>query len=86
MNQSYQPISCTLHDYLEIACMRHYTLRVERIAGPETEGRALDVFGRDRVEYLLLDTVHGQVEVRLDDLKAITPQDAGAQFGRIDFA
>ncbi|KAF0814859.1 hypothetical protein IGB42_00915 [Andreprevotia sp. IGB-42] len=82
-HKPYQPIDSDLYDYLELACTNHYKLYVERVGAPEVVGRAQNVFDKDQIEYLQLETHEGPVDVRLDDLNAITPQDHGALFGRI---
>ncbi|TJZ77655.1 Rho-binding antiterminator [Chitiniphilus eburneus] len=81
----YSPISCELHDYLEIACMHRYPLLVERREAPDCLGVALDVFGRHGGEYLRLSTRDGVLDVRLDNLVAITPTEEQARFGRVEY-
>ncbi|WP_148717358.1 Rho-binding antiterminator [Chitinolyticbacter meiyuanensis] len=81
--QDYSPISCELHDYLEIACTYRYPLLVERHGAPDCEGVAIDVFGARGSEFLRLSTRDGVLDVRLDKLVAITPQHQGARFGRV---
>ncbi|SMC29346.1 transcriptional antiterminator, Rof [Andreprevotia lacus DSM 23236] len=82
-HKPYQPIDSDLYDYLELACTNHYKLHVERVGAPEVDGHAKTLFDRDQTEYLQLETHEGLVDVRLDDLNAITPRDRGALFGRI---
>jgi Rho-binding antiterminator len=83
MNE-YQPINCDLHDYLEIACLHGYRLDIELKDGARLEARALTTrTSRVKEEFLLVETVEGQQEIRLDQLLAITPLDANAQFGRV---
>ncbi|WP_433770582.1 Rho-binding antiterminator [Pseudomonas putida] len=84
---SYQPLNCDLHDYLEIACLRGYRLDVELKDGARLVARALTTrTASSKEEFLLLETADGQQEVRLDQLLAITPLDANAQFGRVAFS
>ena len=64
----YQPISCNLYDYLEQAATRRHTVRLELDEGGEmrlVEGIILDLFVKDKVEYLRLDI--GK-EIRLDHI------------------
>lgn len=81
---AYRPLHCDLHDYLEIACMHGYRLWVER-----TDGRGFEAIAkttRTRAggeEFLCLESAEGSLEIRLDQLQAITPQDADRSFGRI---
>lgn len=39
--EEYHPIDCDLHDYLEIACMYHYWLRIELTDGTCFDAKAL---------------------------------------------
>ena len=68
----YQPINCELHDVLEAAAtLRKQVAIVSTSAdGAETrrEARISDIFGKDRIEYLLLD--NGET-IRLDDLSEV---------------
>jgi Rho-binding antiterminator len=40
MPGSYRPLACALHDYLEIACLHHYRLRIELDDSSWLEARA----------------------------------------------
>ncbi|UXY15635.1 Rho-binding antiterminator [Chitiniphilus purpureus] len=81
--KSSTPISCELHDYLELACTYRYPLLVERHLQPDCEGVAIDVFGCHSGEYLRLSTRDGVLDVPLDRLVAITPKNQNAHFGRV---
>ncbi|WP_161867510.1 MULTISPECIES: Rho-binding antiterminator [Pseudomonas] len=84
---AYQPLNCDLHDYLEIACMHGYRLHIERLDGSNFEARALTTrTAASKEEFLLVQGDAGQQELRLDQLKAITPLNAGASFGRVELA
>lgn len=83
MDNHYQPIDCGLHDYLEIACLYHYQLRIELTDGQCLEGRALTTETREQAEFLHIETQGKELSLRLDQLLAITPLEAGARFGRI---
>ena len=81
----YQPLACALYDYLEIACLHGYRLQVELVDGSCFEARALDTrTAPGKEEFLILQSSDGQREVRLDRLRAITPLDPGASFGRLE--
>ncbi|PXF31037.1 transcriptional antiterminator [Pokkaliibacter plantistimulans] len=83
----YQPISCDLHDYLEIACMRGYVLLVELTDGSRFEAKAITTLvNADKEEFLRLRGATGDQDIRLDRLAAITPQAANAGFGRVRLA
>ncbi|OLF51925.1 Rho-binding antiterminator [Pseudomonas chlororaphis] len=81
---TYRPLDCDLHDYLEIACMHGYRLRVELIDGSRFEAvgstTRTDASGE---EFFCLAGAEGPIDVRLDQLLAITPLDAQRSFGRI---
>ena len=84
---AYQPLNCDLHDYLEIACMHRYSLQIEMIDGQSFAARALTTrTAPSKEEFLVLQNDNGQLEVRLDQLLAITPLDPNASFGRIELA
>lgn len=83
---TYQLLDCDLHDYLEIACMHHYALQVELLDGPSFPATALTTrTAPSKEEFFVVRNAEGQHEVRLDRLRAITPLDPNARFGRIDF-
>lgn len=84
--KAYQPLNCELHDYLEIACMHGYNLKIEMIDGQGfVDARALTTrTAPSKEEFLVLHNASGQFELRLDQLLAITPLDTNASFGRIE--
>lgn len=82
--EPYRPISCDLHDHLEIACLRRLRLRVELTDATQVEGRALTtVSTADKEEFLRLECPDGLRELRLDRLHAISALDDESGFGRI---
>ncbi|MDH0893888.1 MULTISPECIES: Rho-binding antiterminator [unclassified Pseudomonas] len=84
---TYRPLDCDLYDYLELACLHGYRLQIELVEGASFVARALDTrTAPSKEEFLLLQTEDGQREVRLDQLRAITPLDPGARFGRVELA
>ncbi|HEY0972972.1 MAG TPA: Rho-binding antiterminator [Solimonas sp.] len=82
---TYTPIACELHDYLEIACEHHYRLRIELIDGSRLDAQALDTeTAPSKEEFLVVaDAAGTQQRLRLDRLRAITPLDDNARFGRV---
>jgi len=83
----YQPLKCDLHDYLEIACLRGYQLDIELIDGQQLMARAVTTrTSSDKEEFLVIEQQGAQQEIRLDQLLAITPQEANAKFGRVVLA
>lgn len=80
----YQPLACDLYDYLEIACMHRYQLDIELVDGSHLRGQALTTeTTASKEEFLLVRTNDSEQRLRMDRLLAITPQDAGARFGRV---
>lgn len=69
-------ISCELHDYLEIACLYGYRVRLTLKDRHILEGRAIDTFTTaEKREYLLIDAGQKQqIELRhLAKLEVLTP-------------
>lgn len=84
---TYKPLNCDLHDYLEIACLYGYTLDIELTDGQRLTARAITTLtSPTREEFLEVETTDGRLEIRLDRLLAITPQDENARFGRVVLA
>ncbi|MGQ7957130.1 Rho-binding antiterminator [Pseudomonas sp. SP16.1] len=84
MDSDYQPLACDLYDYVEIACLYRYQLSIELVDGTRLQGQALTTeTTASKEEFLLLRSPEGEMRLRLDRLLAITPQDAGARFGRV---
>lgn len=83
----YQPLNCDLHDYLEIACMQAYPLRVELVDGREFPAQALTTrTAPSKEEFLHVRGLEGEWEIRLDHLLAITPLSERTLFGRVELA
>lgn len=86
MNPAYRPLNCHLYDYLELACLRGYHLRIELCDGSMLTAQALSIEARrDQGEFLKVASATGEQQLRLDYLKAITALDVGAAFERIEF-
>ncbi|MHA6790735.1 Rho-binding antiterminator [Pseudomonas bijieensis] len=84
---TYRPLHCDLHDYLEIACLFGYTLDIELTDGQRLTARAITTrTACTREEFLEVETAHARLEIRLDHLLAITPRDNNARFGRVVLA
>lgn len=82
----YFPIDCDLHDYLEIACLYRYMLRIELVDGTCFDARALTTCStEDKAEYLVVQKGDNQQKIRLDYLSAITVLTAGATFSSVIF-
>lgn len=84
MNDSYQPIACDLYDYLEIACLHRYRLRIELTDGTKLQAEAVTTeINASKEEFFVVRGPTGEQRLRMDRLLAITPLDAGASFGRV---
>lgn len=86
---SYHPIACDLHDYLEIACLYRYRLLLELEDGVRFEAEARTTHtravrpGGGKEEYLEVAVEGATLLLRLDRLLAITALTEAALFGRI---
>lgn len=81
----YQPVACDLHDYLEIACLYHYKLKIELKDGTHIDATALTTrTDHQKQEFLEVRVRDEQQSIRLDQLEAVTPLDNGAKFGRVE--
>ena len=84
MSDAYRPLSCDLYDYLEIACMHRYQLRIELVDGGEVIAQAVTTRTESsKEEFFVVHNEQGEQRLRLDRLLAITPLNHGASFGRV---
>ncbi len=84
MADGYIPIDCSLHDYIEVACLKNYLLRLELSDDSVLQAVAKSTETReDKTEWLIL--MDGEVRhtIRLDKISAFTPLTENADFGRI---
>ncbi|WP_432723103.1 YbhB/YbcL family Raf kinase inhibitor-like protein [Jeongeupia wiesaeckerbachi] len=79
----FHQVSCDALDYLEIACMGRYKLHLELVGGDSTIGLAQDIRDHGHAEYLVLGTHNGDIEIRFDHIRALTPLTPGARFGHV---
>lgn len=83
----YHPVDCDLHDYLEIACLYRYMLRIALTDGTVFDARAVTTrTTADKEEYLVVERQESPQNIRLDHLSAITALTAGATFSTVLFA
>ncbi|WP_394205745.1 Rho-binding antiterminator [Shewanella waksmanii] len=81
---SYTPIACEHHDYIELACLRGYPVIITLTDNSELRGRAVTTETRsDHSEWLLLDTAVHQKSVRLDCIAQLSTDIEGAAFSTI---
>ena len=81
-----KPIDCDLYDYLEIACMHRYQMRVTLDSGAVLRGRAVTTATQpDKTEMLVLLTRQGNQNVAMHQLKRIDIETKGATFQHLEF-
>lgn len=73
----YQPINCDDYEYLEIACQRQLKLQIKLNGGENIEGQASDLLLRKKVEYLIVETHEGTMELRLDCISTFSHPEIG---------
>lgn len=79
-------ISCELHDYLEIACMYNYRVKLTLKDQQIIEGKALDILTTsEKHEYLVIDNGQGQQQVELNQLAKMRVLTPNAKFKEISF-
>jgi Rho-binding antiterminator len=79
-------INCAQHDYLEVACLYQYEVRITLADGSVIEGRATNTrTDPSKSEYLILTVAGQQVEVPMLALRTLTTRTPGAKFDQIDF-
>lgn len=78
-------ISCELHDYIEIACLYNYRVKLTLKNHQIIEGKAVDLKTIEKREYLMIDNGQEQQQIELnqfDKMQVITPN---AQFKEVNF-
>ena len=79
-------ISCELHDYLEIACMYGYRVRLTIKNHQTIEGKAIDtVTTAEKREYLVIDNGYDKHEVELNQLVKMEVLTPNAKFKKVSF-
>ncbi|MGR7922947.1 Rho-binding antiterminator [Zobellella denitrificans] len=79
-------MSCDQHDYLEIACLYRYRIRLTLASGNQLTGIALDTRrDGDRQECLLLGTGGAEQLVRLAELTRMEALTDNPHFRAVDF-
>lgn len=80
-----QPIACELHDYIEIACMYGYRVKLMLTEHRIVEGKATDVLiEQDKREFLVIDDGERQ-KVELSEIVEMETRTPGAKFQSIRF-
>jgi Rho-binding antiterminator len=85
--QPYQIINCHSYDYLELACIRGYSIIIELKQSPQITAQAITLETKtDKTEWLIVKYAGKLESIRLDQIIAITPTDTDASFQRIKIA
>jgi len=78
-------ISCQVHDYIEIACLYGYRVKLILKDGCGLEGKAIDIFtSPEKREYLLIDNGRQQ-QVELNQIHKMEVLTAKAKFREVLF-
>lgn len=73
-------IACQIHDYIEIACLYGYRVKLILKDGSSLEGKAIDVFtSPEKREYLLIDNGRQQ-PIELNQVHKMEVLTANAHF------
>ena len=84
MNQC--TISCELHDYLEIACLYGYRVKLTLKDNRIIEGKAIDVLTTaEKQEYLIIDNGREQRQIESNQLSKMQVLTANAKFKEVAF-
>jgi Rho-binding antiterminator len=79
-------ISCELHDYIEIACMYGYQVKLTLKDQLPIEGKAIDLLTTaEKREYLIIETEHQRQQIELIQLKTMQVLTSNAKFQQINF-
>lgn len=80
-----QPIACELHDYVEIACMYGYRLKLTLTENRSLEGKAVDVVtDPDKREFLVIDNGERR-KIDLAEIVEMETRTPGAKFQKVCF-
>ena len=79
-------VSCQLYDYIEIACMHKYRVKLYLKSGEEISGVAVDTcIDENRQECLLLKAEAGEQLVVLDSLLKMDAKIKNPHFEQVQF-
>ncbi|WP_394752965.1 Rho-binding antiterminator [Crenothrix sp.] len=78
------PISCEQHDYLEIACLYGYQVKLTLKDQQSIEGKALNIVTADKREFLVIDNDE-KLSIELTQLAKMQVLTANAKFSAVIF-
>jgi Rho-binding antiterminator len=79
-------ISCQTHDYIEIACLYGFQIRLQLNDGSTRQGKAITTeTGSDKREWLILEQAAGRTRIDLQHIKSMLSLTPNMHFEQIDF-
>jgi Rho-binding antiterminator len=79
-------VSCQLHDYIEIACLYGFRIRLLLNDGSSQQGRAITTqTTTDKREWLMIDQPSGPARIELNQIKTMQALDLNSHFDLIEF-
>jgi Rho-binding antiterminator len=79
-------ISCHLHDYIEIACLYGFEVRLNLRDGRSCEGQATTTeTSPDKIEWLILRQQNGDLRIQYEHIKTMQALTRNPHFDRVDF-
>jgi len=78
-------ISCELHDFVEVACMYGYQLKLTLKNGEVVEGKAVDILSIDQQELLDIDDNGEKKQIDLMTLAKMEILTPSAKFSQVVF-
>ena len=81
----YQPIDCTHHDYLEVACVAKIPVEITLTDSETVSGLPIDVLHEDGAERLVIRNQDGAARIRLDRIATMQALIDNPHFRLVDF-
>lgn len=82
----HQPISCQLHDYIEIACLYRIRINLTMTDNTRVTGQALTTrTAADKREYLVIRSATGEQQIELKHIKRMQALTPNPHFESVDF-
>ncbi len=78
-------ISCQVHDYIEIACMYGYRVRLDLSDHDSIEAKPITTLSKNKQEFLVVETAEGKQEIELNQIKSMQALTENSHFGRVNF-
>lgn len=77
-------IACAVHDYIEVACLYAYELKLSMLDGQLQQGKAITTHTQAGREWLVMQGGQGQFEVELNQVRSIKALTANRYFTEIE--